>query len=135
MILLTGGAFSGKSACARRIWQETGGSGVPVTADGRGCSLEELVRADIWDHFPLWVRCGLQEEKDLEGELAEILEKNPGILIVTQEMGCGLVPTDAFDRAFREKNGRLSCDLAARAEEVYLVSCGLPRRIKGRERT
>ena len=81
MILLTGGAFSGKSACARRIWQETGGSGVPVTADGRGCSLEELVRADIWDHFPLWVRCGLQEEKDLEGELAEILEKNPGILI------------------------------------------------------
>ncbi len=133
MIVLTGGAFSGKSLCAREIYRSLGHEEEPVVAEGADCTLEECKKADIWDHFPLWVKRGMKEERDLAAELEEILDQNPDLIVVTQELGCGLVPVDASERAFREKNGRLSCDLAARAEEVYLVTCGLPRQIKGQK--
>ena len=37
---------------------------------------------------------------------------------------------DAFERAWRERTGRIGCDLAKQAEAVYRVTCGIGTRIK-----
>ncbi len=62
-----------------------------------------------------------------DSDFAELTE-NPVILY--QEMGCGLVPMDAGERARREKMGRLSVELASHATAVYRVTCGVGQRIK-----
>ena len=51
-------------------------------------------------------------------------------IIVCNELGCGVVPMDAFERAWRERTGRLGCELAKQAEAVYRVTCGIGTRIK-----
>lgn len=50
--------------------------------------------------------------------------------ITVAETGCGLIPMEAFEREYRECVGRISCRLAAQAEAVYRVNCGIAVRIK-----
>ena len=51
--------------------------------------------------------------------------------IIATEVGCGVVPADAEERAAREAAGRLCCLLAQRADTVMRVFCGIPVVIKG----
>ena len=61
-------------------------------------------------------------------DLAEILyQKNPELVIVTDEIGCGIVPTDPFQREVREQTGRVCTALAGKARRVHRVICGIGR--------
>ena len=63
------------------------------------------------------------------------MDRNPQVVLVVNELGCGVVPMDAFDRKYRERAGRLCCALAREAEEVHRVLCGIGTRIKeGKEK-
>ena len=53
-------------------------------------------------------------------------------IVIATELGGGLVPVDRAEREKREAAGRLACLLAARAETVVRVCCGLPQVLKGR---
>ncbi len=52
------------------------------------------------------------------------------ILVVSNEVGMGLVPAYDLGRAYRDLLGRANQDLAGRADEVYLLVAGLPLRLK-----
>lgn len=52
-------------------------------------------------------------------------------VVIATEMGGGVVPVDARQRHAREQAGRLSCLLAARADTVVRVCCGIPQVLKG----
>ena len=62
--------------------------------------------------------------------LADKLAHEYDILIAT-EVGGGVVPMDPKQRADREAAGRLACLLAARAECVVQMFCGIPTVLKG----
>ena len=62
--------------------------------------------------------------------LADRLAHEYDILIAT-EVGGGVVPMDANERADREAAGRLACLLAARADCVVQMFCGIPTVLKG----
>ena len=47
------------------------------------------------------------------------------------EIGGGIVPMDADERRAREAAGRLACLLAARADTVIEMFCGIPTVLKG----
>ena len=82
--------------------------------------------------------------KDLHMEIRSCLERgeNPWTLaeqvqalhpkgvITIAELGCGLIPTDAFEREYRETVGRISCEMAKKADAVYRVCCGIAMQIK-----
>lgn len=51
--------------------------------------------------------------------------------VIATEIGSGVVPIDAEERARRELAGRLHCLLAERAETVVRICCGLPLVLKG----
>ena len=63
-------------------------------------------------------------------KLADKLAAEYEIVIAT-EVGGGVVPTDAEQRAAREAAGRLACLLAARADCVVQMFCGIPTVLKG----
>jgi adenosylcobinamide kinase/adenosylcobinamide-phosphate guanylyltransferase len=49
---------------------------------------------------------------------------------VSSEVGLGVVPATPAGRRYRDELGRLNALLAAAADEVWLVTAGLPRRLK-----
>jgi adenosylcobinamide kinase/adenosylcobinamide-phosphate guanylyltransferase len=52
------------------------------------------------------------------------------LIVVTNEVGLGLVPDTPLGRVFRDAIGRANQALAAAADEVYLLVVGLPLRMK-----
>ena len=52
------------------------------------------------------------------------------VVIVSNELGLGLVPVTKTVRAFRDLAGRVNQQVAAEADEVYLAVSGLPLRLK-----
>ena len=68
------------------------------------------------------------QAEDLE-KLAEELSAYD--IVMATEVGGGVVPMDAGERAAREAAGRLACLLAARAGCVVQMFCGIPTVLKG----
>ena len=60
-------------------------------------------------------------------------EAAPDVIIVSGEVGCGIVPENALARRFRDIMGLVNQRLAERADEVYSVTAGIPVRIKAAE--
>ena len=50
--------------------------------------------------------------------------------MISDEIGNGIVPMDAFEREYREQTGRILIELAKEAEEVIRVICGIGQKIK-----
>ncbi len=115
MILIVGGAWQGKGAFAKQLQKEAEAAGVA---------------APLVEQLHLRIRKDLQEGKDTKERLAALLLTSPGAIVTCDEVGCGLVPMDAFERQWREEVGRLCCWLAEEAEAVYRLQCGISRRIK-----
>lgn len=55
----------------------------------------------------------------------------PDCIVICDEIGCGVVPMNREERDWRERTGRLCCELAKRAERVERIFCGLPMVLKG----
>ena len=55
---------------------------------------------------------------------------HPDAVVAADEIGCGVVPVDREERAWREAAGRALCVLAQGAESVTRVVCGIGVRIK-----
>jgi len=67
------------------------------------------------------------------GLLAVLPACEKSVVVVTNELGQGIVPADAETRRFRDLAGWLNQDLAKVADAVVLVSCGLPSILKGKQ--
>lgn len=126
MILVTGGAFQGKYEFAKERFDLEKSKIV----EGKGAALEELWTASMILHFHDWIKEQLKQEQDMTKQVMELLEKNPDVIIEMNQIGCGVVPMDSFERAYREKVGRIGMQLAKEADEVYVVTCGIGTRIK-----
>ncbi|WP_242998335.1 bifunctional adenosylcobinamide kinase/adenosylcobinamide-phosphate guanylyltransferase [Blautia sp. OF03-13] len=76
-----------------------------------------------------------RRDRDCTGSgTGRLLQKNPEICIVTNELGYGVVPIEPFDRKWREKTGRICTELAAKADSVTRVVCGIGILLKGEEK-
>lgn len=124
MILVTGGCFQGKTDYACRTF----GIDRSAAADGMDCPLEELYRAKLLYHFHEYIRRMMEVGRELD--ISELARRNPEIVLVTNELGYGVVPIDKFDRDYREKTGRICCEIAKKATEVHRVVCGIGTVIK-----
>lgn len=84
-----------------------------------------------WDE-QAWARgAPRQELAALTGALHDAFAAAHGpVVLVSNELGFGLVPPDPGSRRFRDELGRLNQACAAAADEVHLVVAGLPLRLK-----
>ena len=71
-----------------------------------------------------------KKNEDVSDLAEKLIQCNPGVLLVSDEVGYGVVPMDAFDRAYREAVGRICTKLAAYSDEVTRVVCGIGTVIK-----
>jgi adenosylcobinamide kinase/adenosylcobinamide-phosphate guanylyltransferase len=63
--------------------------------------------------------------------LLTLLDDPPmDIILVTNEVGMGIIPGDGLSRAYRDLAGIMNQRVAAVASDVVLVACGLPLILK-----
>ena len=113
MILIIGGAAQGK---LDYVLQKTG-----YAPDQVARTPEEAKTLPIFDGVEAW--------PDLDEEA--LLSANPDLILICDEVGCGVVPVDPAERAWREETGRLCCELAQKADRVERIFCGLSMVLKG----
>ena len=92
-------------------------------------------RAILVDCLTLWITNLMMDGRDVDAEgeaLVAMLPELPGrIVLVSNEVGMGIVPENAMAREFRDHAGRLHQRIAAVADGVVLVAAGLPLTLKG----
>jgi len=165
IILITGGARSGKSA--RAELRARGFPGQPVhiaTAEALDAEMSERIelhrarRARAWierevplalvealeetdgggarlvDCLTLWLSNLLHAKRDWSQEAARLAEtlgrQKSAVVLVSNEVGLGIVPDNALARTFRDAAGLLNQTIANVADEVEFVVAGLPMRFK-----
>ena len=150
MTFVLGGAASGKSAFAENVIINSGL--IPVylaTARIWDAEIKDRVKVHRDRRDAAWIN--FEATHDLAHVLCErdaseavlidcatmwltnhvMDECAAPVVIVSNELGQGIVPADADTRAFREAQGRLNIALAARADTAIQVVAGLPNVLKG----
>ena len=88
-----------------------------------------------WDNFDknLYVQIVEKLNKNVENSVNELLKVSQNfenVIIVSNELGMGLVPSYPLGRYFREIAGKMNQIVAEKADEVYFVVSGIPMKIK-----
>jgi len=86
------------------------------------------------DCLTLWLSNIMLDGRDVEAacdQLSDVLSTARGpLVVVSNEVGLGIVPDNALARRFRDAQGRLNQEIAARADRVVLMAAGLPLTLK-----
>ncbi|WP_171208945.1 MULTISPECIES: bifunctional adenosylcobinamide kinase/adenosylcobinamide-phosphate guanylyltransferase [unclassified Ruegeria] len=102
-----------------------------------GPALCDLTADDacLIDCATMWLTNHLLAEHDLQAQQYALLQAlrdcAAQVVIVSNEVGHGIVPDNALSRRFREAQGRLNIALAAQADLVVQITAGLPLVLKG----
>jgi adenosylcobinamide kinase/adenosylcobinamide-phosphate guanylyltransferase len=98
-------------------------------------------RCIIVDCLTLWLAqwlcpdCNPPQDKSWEVErllFVETLPKLPGeIILVSNEVGMGIVPLGEINRRFQDEQGRLNQAVAKICSKVVFMAAGLPLKLKG----
>lgn len=175
IILVTGGARSGKSAFAERYAAALPGrhayvatarifdeemaqriaihrkrrpsswqtweipQDLPETME-RLCQSSDVALVDcltLYFSNYLFAHDGEDDEAIIDGALAELQavlaafrQDRVTAVLVTNELGCGIVPMEHVSRLYRDLMGKINQAAAAEADEVYLSVCGITTELK-----
>lgn len=110
MVFIIGGAFQGQKEYAMLHYPK------------------RLIIEELHQKIFHW----MQEGKDTKQEIKNLIRyaKEEDAVVLTDEIGYGIVPNRAFLREYREEVGRLCCLLAAEADVVIRVVAGIGMVIK-----
>lgn len=77
-------------------------------------------------------RASIEMQREVDELLAWYRAHDAALILVSNEVGMGLVPDNALGRAYRDLLGTVNKKIAAVADEVFLLVAGLPLEIKAR---
>ncbi|MEV8410596.1 bifunctional adenosylcobinamide kinase/adenosylcobinamide-phosphate guanylyltransferase, partial [Streptomyces niveus] len=108
------------------------GEGPPLLVDCLSLWLTDAMdRVDAWDDAA-WEAGGEEALRVRTGELvAAVRAARRTVVLVTNEVGSGVVPATASGRRFRDELGRLNAAVAAECEHLLLVVAGQALTLRG----
>ena len=141
LILLTGGVRSGKSAQAERLLAGSPAVLYIATArclDGEMDCVTNMVTNLMLDEEPEYEALSRARVEEIEAHIEEEIDRllsglrqRSGLaVLVTGEVGLGLVAPYRMGRIFADILGKVNQQLAAQADEAYFMACGFPIRLK-----
>lgn len=91
--------------------------------------------AVLIDCLTIWAATLMHLNRDPDKETARLVEAARAagrpVVMVSNEVGLGIVPDNALARRFRDVAGRMNQQVAAAADRVVFVAAGLPLVMKG----
>ena len=158
LTFVIGGARSGKSSHAQSLARATPAPWVIDEEMQERIALHKARRGEGWiileapidlagaigqapaeasvviDCLTLWLSNLMQGDHDLDlaviGLETALRARTAPTVLVSNEVGLGIVPETPLGRAFRDRAGALNQRLAARAGQVILMVAGLPMTVK-----
>lgn len=130
MYLITGGAYQGKTdytVSTFRIDERN-------IADGKTVVIEEINKFLCIKNFHILVKRMIKAGKTSEEMKIIVDSLDENTIIITDEIGNGIVPINRFERNWREQTGRLCCYIASISRKVIRLSGGIPVIIKDESR-
>lgn len=85
---------------------------------------ENNISLDIMDEIELHIK------KQLSALMEVVKDVNVPLIMVTNEVGSGIVPESKIGRVFRDLAGRINQFIAQQADSVYLLVSGIPVKVK-----
>ncbi len=131
MELYVGGYAQGKTDYVKRKY--AGYSCTVIDGADTELCLKDLSKQDeivLFFHFHLWIKRLLAAGQDAETIAAAWIKMHKNCVIVADEVGNGIVPMKEADREYRDRLGRILISIAAQAERVERVICGIGQILK-----
>ncbi len=132
MILVLGGCYQGKTEFVRKNFaiSEEEIFFVPDTRqEAENPENEKKTgkpgKVRVINGYHRLVHKQLLSGEDPVKKLRELLKENPDLILISDEIGMGIVPMDRFERDYREAVGKVLCAAAKEAKEVYRVMAGI----------
>ena len=123
--LIVGGTRSGK----KERLSELGFLDSEIS-DGAACSLDKAFSLPALYGLHMLVRRLMKSEADPVQVVRKGLQEGEVRVVVCDEIGCGVIPMDRFERDWREQVGRILCEIAKSTPSVERVFCGVASEIK-----
>ena len=126
MILIFGGAHQGKLAYAMERFGFT-------EEHIYHCSDEDANMPEgkkIIYGIDRWVLALVRADMDVISEIKRFIKNNEDVVVICNDISCGVVPACAVMRKWREETGRAMGMLARHSQEAVRLFCGIPGRVK-----
>ena len=127
MIMITGGAFQAKTEFAKKTFSLDDNDII----NGESCGFDDIFTAKCVVNFHLFIKRLMNSNIDPIEFSDKIIRDNSQIIIILNEIGCGIIPIEKSDRIWRETVGRTGCFIAQNSEKVIRVNCGISMYLKG----
>ena len=124
MMLIIGGSYEGKTEYAEAV-------GISDICDGETAGFDEIKKHKCVKNYQMLVKRQLEAGLDPLNEVEKLFDECPDIVIISTEIGCGIVPIEKSERIWRESVGKVCCFIAAKSQKVIRISCGIASVIKG----
>jgi adenosylcobinamide kinase/adenosylcobinamide-phosphate guanylyltransferase len=102
-------------------------------ATGNSCVIVDCLT--LWLAQCICPDCALPETVVWENERAALVKALPNlkgeVILVSNEVGMGIVPLGEINRQFQDEQGRLNQSIATLADKVSFIAAGLPIQLKG----
>ena len=142
-ILIIGGCSQGKTAFAKENFKEYNidissydsfrqklvGTGISEVDNDINKHIYCDTHGFFIDDFHILMKNMLDNNVDYKLLVTKLVQKKSW-LVISDEIGCGLVPIETKDRRWREETGRMLTLIADHSDEVYRIFCGIAQRIK-----
>jgi adenosylcobinamide kinase / adenosylcobinamide-phosphate guanylyltransferase len=131
-----GDAEMAERIAAHRARRSTGWHTIEAPHDLHAALASEPTHAPVLvDCMTLWLSNRVLAQADINSEIGALpaaFRRRTGLLVlVSNEVGSGIVPDNSLARRFRDLQGHLNQTLAAGAQRVVLMVAGIPLMIKG----
>ena len=126
MILIYAGAYQGKLDFARKSFGIKDEDICYCNSDMESIDFGKKVIYGLEKFIYGYEKRAQSADEYIRAQLPLMNDK----IIICEDISRGLVPMDKLERAWRETNGRVVNAVAAEADEVYTVFCGIESRIK-----
>ena len=131
MILIIGGFAQGKLHYVKQSYARCEDGRKVAVLDGTlELPAETGALQVIVNHLHRYIREQLQQGTDPEVMIDNFCKEDPACILICDEIGNGIVRMEAEERTYRERTGRILEQLAAQADEVVRVVCGIGQKIK-----
>lgn len=124
MIMITGGAYQGKKDFAKTRFD-------CEILNGDNCDLKSVFTAKCVSNYHQLVKRLVENGDDVVSYTERLCRENPNLIVIINEIGCGIVPLEKSDRIWREQVGRAGSLIAKNSDTVVRLICGIPTVIKG----
>ena len=126
MILVFGGVYQGKLAYALERFNLTESDVYECSSDNFNTPKNKRIIYEI----DKWILALVKNDIDVEKAMRQFIDGNQDTIVICNDISCGVVPSDAVLRKWREEKGRSMAMLSRKSDEVVRLFCGIPAKIK-----